>query len=57
MQETPQNPLEVSYTSDVQLMHIRDLVHAAKLLKTLKLKQFLIEQQLLFVRNFLKENS
>jgi len=49
--------MTVKYTSDVQTMHIRDIVHAAKLLKTLLLKKSLVDSQLEFVRNFLKENA
>lgn len=44
-------------TNDVQVMEIRDIVHAAKLLKILRLKESLIQQQLEFVRNYLKEKS
>ncbi len=44
-------------SQDVQIMHIRDIVHAAKLLKTLRMKESLIAQQLEFVRNYLKERS
>jgi hypothetical protein len=38
-------------------MEIRDIVHAAKLLKLLRLKESLIQQQLEFVRNYLKDKS
>jgi hypothetical protein len=40
-----------------QLMEIRDIVHAAKLLRLLKAKESLIVSQLSFVRAYLKENS
>jgi hypothetical protein len=40
-----------------QLMEIRDIVHAAKLLRLLKGKESLIASQLSFVRAYLKENS
>lgn len=40
-----------------QIIHIRDIVHAAKLLRLLKMKESLIASQLEFVRNYLKENS
>ena len=40
-----------------QIIAIRDIVHAAKLLRLLKLKESLIASQLEFVRNYLKENS
>lgn len=46
-----------SYSDGVQLMHIRDIVHAAKLLRLLKAKETLIASQLEFVRNYLKENT
>ena len=42
---------------DVKIIEIRDIVHAAKLLKILRLKESLIQHQLEFVRNYLKENS
>lgn len=44
-------------TENVKLMEIRDIVHAAKLLKILRLKESLIAQQLEYVRLYLKENS
>jgi hypothetical protein len=44
-------------SKDVQIMEIRDIVHAAKLLKLLRLKESLIQQQLEFVRNYLKDKS
>jgi hypothetical protein len=40
-----------------QLIHIRDIVHAAKLLRLLKAKEILVGSQLEFVRNYLKENA
>lgn len=40
-----------------QILEIRDIVHAAKLLRLLKAKESLIISQLKFVRNYLKENS
>lgn len=40
-----------------QILAIRDIVHAAKLLRILKQKESLIAQQIDFVRNYLKENS
>lgn len=40
-----------------QLIAIRDIVHAAKLLRLLKAKEALVSSQLEFVRNYLKENS
>lgn len=43
--------------NDVKIMDIRDIVHAAKLLKILRLKESLIQQQLEYVRNYLKEKS
>lgn len=44
-------------TDDVKIMEIRDIVHAAKLLKILRLKESLIVQQLEYVRNYLKDKS
>jgi hypothetical protein len=44
-------------TENVQVIAIRDIVHAAKLLRLLKMKESLIASQLDFVRNYLKENS
>jgi len=44
-------------TQPPQILEIRDIVHAAKLLKVLRLKESLVAQQLEFVRNYLKENS
>ncbi len=44
-------------TKDVQILEIRDIVHAAKLLKLLRLKESLIKEQLEFVRNYLKDKS
>lgn len=44
-------------TGNPQIMEIRDIVHAAKLLKLLRLKESLIQQQLEFVRNYLKDKS
>ncbi len=44
-------------TKDVEIIEIRDIVHAAKLLKLLRLKESLIQQQLEFVRNYLKDKS
>lgn len=44
-------------TNVTQIMEIRDIVHAAKLLKILRMKESLIQQQLEFVRNYLKERS
>lgn len=44
-------------TNDSQILEIRDIVHAAKLLKILRLKESLIQQQLEFVRNYLKDKS
>lgn len=40
-----------------EIIHIRDIVHAAKLLRLLKMKESLIASQLDFVRNYLKENT
>jgi hypothetical protein len=40
-----------------QIIAIRDIVHAAKLLRLLRAKESLIALQLEFVRNYLKENS
>jgi hypothetical protein len=40
-----------------QIIAIRDIVHAAKLLRLLKAKETLIASQLDFVRNYLKENA
>ena len=40
-----------------EIIHIRDIVHAAKLLRLLKMKESLISSQLEFVRNYLKENT
>jgi hypothetical protein len=42
---------------DVQILEIRDIVHAAKLLKILRIKESLIAQQLEFVRSYLKDKS
>jgi hypothetical protein len=39
-----------------QIIVIRDIVHAAKLLRLLKVKESLVVSQLEFVRNYLKEN-
>jgi len=44
-------------SKDPQIIAIRDIVHAAKLLRLLKAKESLIASQLEFVRNYLKENS
>jgi hypothetical protein len=44
-------------TEKSQIIHIRDIVHAAKLLRLLKMKESLVASQLDFVRNYLKENS
>jgi hypothetical protein len=44
-------------TESVQIIAIRDIVHAAKLLRLLKAKEVLISSQLEFVRNYLKENA
>jgi hypothetical protein len=44
-------------TTSAQIIEIRDIVHAAKLLRLLRLKESLVQQQLEFVRNYLKENS
>nr|QJB18977.1 MAG: hypothetical protein [Microvirus sp.] len=44
-------------SNDVQIIAIRDIVHAAKLLRLLKAKESLIASQLEFVRNYLKENA
>ncbi|WNK14123.1 MAG: hypothetical protein [Microvirus sp.] len=44
-------------TDSVQLLEIRDIVHAAKLLRLLKGKEALVSSQLEFVRNYLKENA
>jgi hypothetical protein len=44
-------------SKDVQILHIRDIVHAGKLLALLKMKESLIASQLAFVRNYLKERS
>lgn len=41
----------------LQLLEIRDIVHAGKLLTLLKMKESLIASQLEFVRNYLKERS
>jgi hypothetical protein len=49
--------MTVKYPEGVQPLHIRDIVHAAKLLRLLKAKESLIASQLEFVRNFLKENT
>lgn len=40
-----------------EIIEIRDIVHAAKLLRLLKMKESLIASQLEFVRNYLKENT
>jgi hypothetical protein len=40
-----------------EIIHIRDIVHAAKLLRLLKMKESLIASQLEFVRNYLKDNT
>lgn len=40
-----------------EIICIRDIVHAAKLLRLLKMKETLIASQLDFVRNYLKENT
>lgn len=40
-----------------QIIAIRDIVHAAKLLRLLKAKESLVASQLEFVRNYLKENA
>lgn len=44
-------------SNDVQIIAIRDIVHAAKLLRLLKAKETLVASQLEFVRNYLKENA
>jgi hypothetical protein len=44
-------------TDSVQIIAIRDIVHAAKLLRLLKAKESLVASQLKFVRNYLKENA
>jgi hypothetical protein len=44
-------------TDSVQIIAIRDIVHAAKLLRLLKVKEALVSSQLEFVRNYLKENA
>lgn len=44
-------------TDSVQIIEIRDIVHAAKLLRLLKAKEALVSSQLEFVRNYLKENA
>jgi len=44
-------------TDSVQIIAIRDIVHAAKLLRLLRAKEILVSSQLEFVRNYLKENS
>lgn len=44
-------------TDQPVLIEIRDIVHAAKLLRILRLKESLVKQQLEFVRNYLKEKS
>jgi hypothetical protein len=48
---------EVVKNKQPQLMEIRDIVHAAKLLRLLKAKELLVGSQLEFVRNYLKENA
>ncbi len=40
-----------------EIIHIRDIVHAAKLLRLLKMKESLIASQLEFVRNYLKDHT
>jgi hypothetical protein len=40
-----------------QLLEIRDIVHAGKLLALLKMKESLVASQLEFVRNYLKDRS
>ena len=40
-----------------QILEIRDIVHAAKLLRLLKAKESLIASQISFVRQYLQENS
>lgn len=49
--------MQVNYPKAPHVVHIRDIVHAAKLLRLLKAKESLIASQILYVRNFLKENS
>lgn len=44
-------------TDSPQIIAIRDIVHAAKLLRLLKDKEALVSSQLEFVRNYLKENA
>jgi len=44
-------------SNDVQIIAIRDIVHAAKLLRILKAKEDLVRSQLEFVRNYLKEHA
>jgi hypothetical protein len=48
---------ETHRNKSTQLMEIRDIVHAAKLLRLLKAKEILVGSQLEFVRNYLKENT
>lgn len=48
---------EVVKNKQPQLLEIRDIVHAAKLLRLLKGKEALVSSQLEFVRNYLKENA
>lgn len=48
---------KVVRNKSTQLMEIRDIVHAAKLLRLLKGKEALVSSQLEFVRNYLKENA
>jgi hypothetical protein len=43
--------------NSLQIIAIRDIVHAAKLLRLLKAKETLVASQLEFVRNYLKENA
>jgi len=40
-----------------QLIAIRDIVHAAKLLRLLRAKEALVSSQIEFVRNYLKDHS
>lgn len=44
-------------TNSSPILEIRDIVHAAKLLRVLKAKELLIAAQIDCVRNYLKENS
>lgn len=48
---------KIQSQSSVKVLAIRDIVHAAKLLRLLKAKESLIASQLDCVRTYLKENS